>query len=78
MMNQDIRSRAAVVLAEVMETNIAADDNPNRNELHNWDSLKHLELILLLEEEFQIRFSAEQVSRVESLNDIVSILGENR
>jgi acyl carrier protein len=36
-----------------------------------------LELILALEDEFKIRFSAEQAANMDSLEDIVNILGGN-
>ncbi|MFD2612366.1 phosphopantetheine-binding protein [Paenibacillus gansuensis] len=75
-MTHDIRARAADVLSEALGTSLSAEENPQRHQLDAWDSLKHMELILLLEEEFNVRFSMEQAVNLNSLDDIVNILGE--
>lgn len=74
-MKDDIRSRARVVMAEVLQLPGSADLNIIRNNTEQWDSLMHLQLILALEDEFQVRFSAEQAINIHSLDDIVTILG---
>lgn len=76
-MINEFRTRAAAVLSETLGVSISAEENSLRNQLDNWDSLKHLELILLLEEEFNIRLSAEQVVNMNSLDDIVKRIEEH-
>ncbi len=76
-MKDDIRIRACTVMSEVLKIPVLADDNIMRSTTDQWDSLMHLELILALEEEFQVRFSAEQAANMHSLDDIVSLLGGN-
>lgn len=76
-MTNRVRPRAASILNRVLELSITAEDNPNRKETPNWDSLKHMELILSLEEEFNIRFSIEQFTEIHDFNDIVKFLEVN-
>ena len=76
-LKDEIRSRVRAVMSEVLQIPVLADDNMMRSTTDQWDSLMHLELILALEEEFQVRFSAEQAANLQSLDDIVSMLGGN-
>ncbi|MCQ6559704.1 acyl carrier protein [Paenibacillus mendelii] len=73
-MKNELRNQIRSILSEVLNTTLLAVDNPRRNELANWDSLKHMELILRLEEQFHIRFSIKEVADIQSLNDIVKII----
>ncbi|GIP31285.1 phosphopantetheine-binding protein [Paenibacillus sp. J2TS4] len=74
-MKEEIRSKVSTLVSEVLQIPVSANLNLTRNTTAQWDSLKHLELILVLEEEFQVRFSAEQTANIQSLEDIVAILG---
>ncbi|GAA0373724.1 acyl carrier protein [Paenibacillus motobuensis] len=74
-MKDELRSRVCAVMAEVLQIHGSCNVNIIRGNTEQWDSLKHLELILALEEEFQVRFTAEQAVNIHSLEDIVTILG---
>ena len=50
------------------------DSSPDTVE--NWDSLKHMNLILALEEEFNITFSDEEIVEMLSVKIIVKTLKE--
>lgn len=77
-MKEEIRSKVAAIMADVLRIPLTDQHNLIRNQTAAWDSLKHLEIILAIEDEFQVRFSAEQVTNIQSLEDIVAILGEKR
>lgn len=44
--------------------------------IQNWDSVKHLNLVLALEEEFDVEFTDEQIVKLMSYQDIVEKLEE--
>ena len=48
--------------------------NPSVNELLEWDSLRHLELMLGLETEFAVHISIDTMLELLSLKDIQSYL----
>ncbi|MFS0723258.1 acyl carrier protein [Paenibacillus sp. 1P07SE] len=73
-MNRELRQQVGELLAGVLEIPLQADDNPQRRLLDSWDSLKHMELILSLEETFNIRFTSQEVAVIESLDDLVRIV----
>ena len=39
----------------------------HESELRSWDSLKHIEILLLIEEEFDIRFEEEKIGELNSV-----------
>ena len=41
-----------------------------------WDSLKHVQLILMLEEHFGVQFSEEEMGALRSSNEIVQAIEE--
>jgi acyl carrier protein len=47
-----------------------------REEIWEWDSLRHLVLITSLEKELHIRLSIEDIQRMESLNAIRVVVAE--
>lgn len=73
-MTNELRAGVASILSEVLNIALFPDDNPVRSELPDWDSLKHMELILRLEEHFRIRFSIREVTQIQNLDDIVKII----
>ncbi|MGM1048182.1 MAG: acyl carrier protein [Bacillota bacterium] len=73
-MNNELREQVGSILSEVLNTTLTPDDNPKREEMPNWDSLKHMELILRLEEQFKLRFSIKEVAGITSLDDLVEII----
>lgn len=73
-MTTELRKLIGSILSEVLNTALPPHDNPKREELANWDSLKHMELILRLEEQFGVRFSIREVAEIQSLDDIAKII----
>ncbi|PYS24697.1 MAG: acyl carrier protein [Acidobacteria bacterium] len=47
------------------------------NDVENWDSFHHLNLILALEERFDVRFSSEEIAGMEKVDDLFWILGRH-
>jgi acyl carrier protein len=69
----DIRERCIKVMAQIMEiehTEIADDSSPEN--LEQWDSLSHVQLVLNLEKEFSIKISPEE--GIEYFIDLISIV----
>ncbi len=64
-MNTSVKERILQVMATVFETEVAAlNENSSSDTIEAWDSLKHLTLILALEEEFAISIPDEEVGEL--------------
>lgn len=58
-----MKERAYKVIANVM--NVPADsvgDDSSPDTIEQWDSIKHMNLVLALEQEFGVQFDDEQVT----------------
>ncbi|MFD0712404.1 acyl carrier protein [Paenibacillus sp. GCM10027626] len=73
-MRINLQEQIHSILSEVLNEPSLDANNPERQHTANWDSLRHMELIMRLEEEFQVRFSFKEAAAMQSLNDIVQIL----
>ena len=70
-----MRERAFRVLSEVMDVSldsITEDSTPEN--IENWDSLQHMNLVLALEEEFDVQFNDEQVMEMDRVSRMIEIL----
>ena len=70
-----MRERLKSVLADVMglpEGSVADDASPAT--IGTWDSLRHMNLILALEEEFSVQFDDAELSSLTSFSKICSAL----
>ena len=77
---------AALVLGKIMETffkvveevfeidRAKCDDNTVINELETWNSLKHMELIFSIEEQFDVAFSGDEIAGFRTLGDIIKVI----
>jgi len=52
----------ALVLGRTVPADVARSDEPD------WDSLKHMQLVFAVEEEFHVQFAEDQIPRLNSLS----------
>ena len=67
-------ARVRTILGEVIGPSALEVDNPSRETVTEWDSLAQVELLFALEEEFSVRFAADQLGSLGSLAAIVEAL----
>lgn len=48
----------------------------NAADLPGWDSMKHIEIIIAIEQKYGVRFSSRQVEGLRSVGDLVAVLGQ--
>lgn len=51
-------------------------DSLTMRDIETWDSLKHMELVVAIEEEFGIELNADEIVAMQSVKDIERILKE--
>jgi len=72
-----VKQRVKAVMSQVFgipQDSIGDDASPEV--IKNWDSVKHLNLVLTLEEEFDVAFTDEQIIELMSYQVIVEKLEE--
>ena len=71
-------STARRLLAEAVHAELAAVPEDARiGSFERWDSLAHLRLVLALEAEVGRELDAEEIVRIECLNDVRALLEAN-
>jgi|DewCreStandDraft_1066081.scaffolds.fasta_scaffold00149_55 acyl carrier protein len=73
-MNDQLGSKITSLVADMLNIEPSSLSSQLRSQIANWDSLRHMELILRLEEEFQVRFSSKEVAEIKSLEDFVQMI----
>lgn len=72
-MNKRVFNLIANVLSVSADT-ITIDSSPDTVE--KWDSLKHMNIIIALEQEFNVQFDEEQLAYLENVELIIESLKE--
>ena len=49
-----------------------------REECGAWDSLRHMELIFAIEEEFELEFSSEEIAAIDGTDKLIALIEANR
>ena len=50
----------------------------NASDIEGWDSLAHINLIAAIQEEYDIRFSMDDVTSMKSVNDMIEVIMRKR
>ena len=76
-MPDQTRSRALRTVSRIM--GVPAEmlsEASSPDSVESWDSLRHMSMVLALEEEFGVRFSDEQIMALSSIGAILTTLAE--
>ena len=70
-------NRVLKIVSQVMEVPLEQlNEESSPDTVKNWDSLKHMNLILALEEEFDVTFSDEEIVELLSVEIMFETLKE--
>ncbi len=62
------------VVSQIIGVSVESlNEESSRGTVEYWDSLKHMNIILALEEEFNISFSDEEITKINSIHDIINV-----
>jgi acyl carrier protein len=72
----EIQAAVAELLSISLGRPVAQTESVTRDSDLKWDSLKHVQLVLLLEEHFGVQFSEEEMGALRSSDKIVQAIEE--
>lgn len=74
-----MNNRVREIMANIFEISVNdINDDASSQNITNWDSLNHMNLIVALEEEFDIRFDDDEIIELTSLKQLNERLSSNR
>lgn len=73
-MNEEIDRLIAETLTVVLGRSVEKGKTVVRKTESNWDSLKHIEIIFVMEEAFHIQFTEEDMQQIENSDDLKKLV----
>ena len=75
MEKEEIYTRLNKVFREVFDDeSINVTENTTANDIPDWDSLEHINLIVAVEEEFNIKFNMGEVTTMKNVGEMANII----
>ena len=66
----------AKIFSTILGVEFKPDSNISRENTPQWNSLKHMEIMFGIEEQFNIQFSESELSDLDSIYKIISVLDD--
>lgn len=75
MSREELYERLNEVFQDVFDDeDITVNDATTANDIEDWDSLEHINLVVAVEKKFGIKFSMEEVNNFKSVGEMVDII----
>jgi acyl carrier protein len=75
MTKDEIKTRARAALAKALKTDPnAIGDDASQAQLSDWDSVRHMNVVLALENDFEIEFEASELPGLTSLPLLIAAI----
>ncbi|MDX4048457.1 MULTISPECIES: acyl carrier protein [Aliarcobacter] len=72
-----MENRIKKVMSDILNIDVSSiNDNTSPENVESWDSLKQMNIIVALEEEFDIEFSDEEIGEMLNYRLILEVLKE--
>lgn len=77
MNRNEILKKLNVIFRDVFDDDsIVINDRTTSNDIEEWDSIEHINLIGTVEDEFSMRFKMKEVSGMKNVGEMVDIICE--
>ena len=72
MNRSEIMNKVAQIFRDIFDDEeLIINDNTCADDIDDWDSIEHINLILAVEKEFSIKFDMNEIARLKSVGEIV-------
>lgn len=77
MERKDIFEKLTKIFIEIMDNeNIILEDRTTANDIDEWDSLAHIQLVVAIEKEFNIKFTSKEILSWNNVGEIVNCISK--
>ena len=68
----DIVTKVTDIFRDVLDNgNIVLKDETTANDIAEWDSLNHIQLVVAVEKQFRIRFTSAEIQRWKNVGEMI-------
>ena len=76
MTREEILNKLNNIFNQVFDREITLLESTSAKDINGWDSLTHITIISMVEEEFEISFTMKLVLEMQNIGDMISIIEE--
>ena len=77
MKKEEIYERLNNVFRDIFDDeSIVVNENTTANDIEDWDSLEHINLVVAVEQEFGMKFNMNEVTSMKNVGEMASIILE--
>jgi len=73
-MVESIEAKVVAILSSILKRDLDPGTQITRENTDGWDSLKHVELLFAIEDEFEVEFDEHEQGELDSVPKIVALL----
>ena len=75
MLKKDLLLKISEILKDLLDDeNIEVTYDTTANDIEDWDSIIHIQLIVSIEKYFKVRFSTIEVENLKTINSIIELI----
>ena len=72
-----LEERLRKVFREIFsQPRLEISDDMSAEDISDWDSLKHIQLIVAVEKEFGFKFKNSEIARLKNIGDLKALVGK--
>jgi acyl carrier protein len=74
-MSLELQERVIKIISDIVNVPVSElDEHSSPTSVPQWESMKHINLVLALEEEFDLQFDDEQITELQSVKGIIDTI----
>lgn len=74
MERKDVYKRLNEIFSDVFDEEITLNEKTCSDDIEEWDSLEHINLMVAIESEFRIKFSMKEVNSFKNVGEMVDVI----
>jgi len=75
MTSRDIQSDMTTIFRMIFnDDSLVLNPQMTANDVEEWDSLNHINLIVAVEKEFEIKFTTKEISSMKNVGDFIGLI----
>lgn len=70
---KEVISQMADIFRDVLDNeDISIDENTTANDVEEWDSLSHIQLVVAIEKHFKVRFTTAEITSYKNVGEMAA------
>lgn len=77
MKRDEVTKRVQDIFKEIFDDEtLEVDDNTTANDIDDWDSFEHINLVVAMEQDFNIKFPMKRITALKNVGEMIDLILE--